>query len=256
MIQINIKSVTLIVITGKRILLKDVTFTMKEHNIYTILGKNGEGKSTFLKSITNLLDKNVFSTAGSVEFDGVDILSLPFASLRERRKAKIQYLFQDPVNSFDPLKKIEYYFDLSPFDEDEIKKEFEFFNLPAPGKIYQLYPYELSGGMAQRIALILALLKKPNLLLLDEPTSGIDAETISLTKERLKNFVKQNSAVVLIITQDLSFAENMTDSIAYLEKGNLSKFVSYQDFFNEESESIKNFLNAYKQLNNESVSNS
>jgi len=253
MIRINIKSVTLIGMIGNKILLMDIAFAMLEHNIYTILGKNGEGKSTFLKSITQLLDKNVFSIAGSVEFEGVDLLSLPSGELREFRKAKIQYVFQDPVNSFDPLKKIGYYFILNSFDENEIKKEFKFFNLPDPERIYELYPYEVSGGMAQRIALILALLKKPKLLLLDEPTSGIDAETISLTKERLKLFVMQKNAAVLIITQDLSFAENMTNFITYLENGVLSQFISYPDFLTQDSNSIKNFLNAYKQLNDETV---
>ncbi|MFA4924450.1 MAG: ATP-binding cassette domain-containing protein [Ignavibacteriaceae bacterium] len=255
MIQINIKSVCLFEQAGKRILLRNVAFAMEEQNIYTILGKNGEGKSTLLKSVTNLLDQNVFSIEGSVEFEGVDLLLLSQNRLAEFRKAKIQYVFQDPVNSFDPLKKIGYYFNLYSFEENEIKKEFDFFNLPEPTKIFQLYPYEVSGGMAQRIALILALLKKPKFLLLDEPTSGIDNETIFLTKERLKKFVLQNNAAILVITQDLSFAENFTDFISYLDGGNLSEFVSFKDFFDVESGSIKNFLNAYKQLNSETVIN-
>ncbi|MCK9425022.1 MAG: ATP-binding cassette domain-containing protein [Ignavibacteriaceae bacterium] len=255
MIQINIKSVCLFEQAGKRILLRNVAFAMEEQNIYTILGKNGEGKSTLLKSVTNLLDENVFSSEGSVEFEGVDLLLLSQNRLAEFRKAKIQYVLQDPVNSFDPLKKIGYYFNLYSFEENEIKKEFDFFNLPEPTKIFQLYPYEVSGGMAQRIALILALLKKPKFLLLDEPTSGIDNETIFLTKERLKKFVLQNNAAILVITQDLSFAENFTDFISYLDGGNLSEFVSFKDFFDVESGSIKNFLNAYKQLNSETVIN-
>ena len=255
MIQINIKSVCLFEQAGKRILLRNVAFAMEEQNIYTILGKNGEGKSTLLKSVTNLLDQNVFSIEGSVEFEGVDLLLLSQNRLAEFRKAKIQYVLQDPVNSFDPLKKIGYYFNLYSFEENEIKKEFDFFNLPEPTKIFQLYPYEVSGGMAQRIALILALLKKPKFLLLDEPTSGIDNETIFLTKERLKKFVLQNNAAILVITQDLSFAENFTDFISYLDGGNLSEFVSFKDFFDVESGSIKNFLNAYKQLNSETVIN-
>ncbi|MFA6026035.1 MAG: ATP-binding cassette domain-containing protein, partial [Ignavibacteriaceae bacterium] len=238
---------------GKRILLRNAAFTMAGQNIYTILGKNGEGKSTLLKSITKLLDETVFSIEGSVEFESIDLLSLTQKQLMEFRKAKIQYVFQDPVNSFDPLKKIGYYFKLFSFDENESKREFEFFNLPEPKKIFKLHPYEVSGGMAQRIAVVLALLKKPKLLLLDEPTSGIDNETIYLVKERLKKFVIQNDSIALIITQDLSFAENMTNYIAYLESGKLSEFVSYNNFFNEDSESIKNFLQAYMRLNDETI---
>jgi len=255
MIRINIESIAFGELAGSKILLKDVCFTMEKRCIYTIIGKNGEGKSTLVKSLTKLLDENVFTVTGSVEFEGLDLLSLSQKQLTEFRKAKIQHVFQDPVNSFDPLKKIGYYFKLFPFDENEIKREFEFFNLPEPSKIFQLYSYEVSGGMAQRIAVVLALLKKPKLLLLDEPTSGIDNKTIGLVKERLKNFVLQNNSIALIITQDLSFAENMTNYIAYLESGKLSEFVSYKDFFNVESGSIKNFLQAYKQLNSEAVIN-
>ena len=253
MIRINIESIAFGELAGSKILLKDVCFTMQKRYIYTIIGKNGEGKSTLVKSLTKLLDENVFTVTGSVEFEGVDLLSLTQKQLTEFRKAKIQHVFQDPVNSFDPLKKIGYYFNLYSFDEIEIIKEFKFFNLPEPSKIFQLYPYEVSGGMAQRIAIILALLKKPKFLLLDEPTSGIDNETISLVKKRLKEFILQNNAVALIITQDLSFAENFTNFISYLDGGNLSEFVSFKDFSEGESELINNFLNAYKQLNSEPV---
>ena len=254
MIRINIKSVGLVEERAKRTLLHNIAFSLSDGNIYTVLGKNGEGKSTLLKAVTNLLDKNVFSTTGSVEFEGVDLLALPQLQLTEYRKAKIQYVFQDSVNSFDPLKKIEYYFKLYPFDELEVKNEFEFFKLSEPAKIFELYPYEISGGMAQRISIILALLKKPKFLLLDEPTSGIDNDTVALIKERLKKFILKEKSIALIITQDLSFAENITDFIAYLENGNLSKFVSYPQFLNEKSESIKIFLQAHKQLNVESFS--
>lgn len=251
MIRINLESIALFRTTGKKTLLENIRFSLEKNGVYTILGKNGEGKSTLLKSITGLLDENTFSTTGTVEFDGVDLLSLSQKALAEFRKSKIQYVFQDPVNSFDPLKNLGYYFKLYDFDKEEIKREFNHFNLPEPEKIFALYPYEVSGGMAQRIAVILALLKKPKFLLLDEPTSGIDNETIGLIKGRLKKFVQHNNSSALIITQDLSFAENFTDFIAYLEDGHLSEFVTYHQFFIEEAEPIKKFLHAYKQLINE-----
>jgi len=251
MIRINIDSIAFFDEPEKKPLLEKISFSMQKSGVYTILGKNGEGKSTLLKSVTKLLDEGTFSTTGTVEFDGIDLLSLTQSDLMRLRNSEMQYVFQDPVNSFDPLKKIGYYFQIYDFDKEEIRSEFNHFNLGEPEKIFTLYPYEVSGGMAQRIAVILALLKKPKLLLLDEPSSGIDNETINLVKERLKNFVHQNNSAALIITQDLSFAENFTDFIAYLEDGNLSEFVTYIQFLTEEAEPIKKFLHAYKQLINE-----
>ncbi|MDP3683906.1 MAG: ATP-binding cassette domain-containing protein, partial [Ignavibacteria bacterium] len=87
MIRINLESIALFRTTGKKTLLENIRFSLEKNGVYTILGKNGEGKSTLLKSITGLLDENTFSTTGTVEFDGVDLLSLSQKALAEFRKS-------------------------------------------------------------------------------------------------------------------------------------------------------------------------
>jgi ABC-type multidrug transport system ATPase subunit len=103
--------------------------------------------------------------------------------------------------------------------------------------------------MAQRISFVLALLSKPEIIILDEPTSGIDSAIANLFLLKLKDFVKQNRNSVLLITQDISFAEKISDKIAYLSKNRLSTFYNVKDFFNKKDDPLLiDFLDANKQI--------
>ncbi|MHB8843049.1 MAG: ATP-binding cassette domain-containing protein, partial [Candidatus Aquicultor sp.] len=143
--------------------------------------------------------------------------------LRIFRKEKVRYVFQDTMNSFDHLKTIRYYFDLLAKDKSEIEELTEYFLLPDLKSLYKMYPYEVSGGMAQRISFILALLSHPEIIILDEPTSGIDSAIANLFLLKLKEFTRRNKNSVLLVTQDISFAEKASDEIAYLVNGVLSQ---------------------------------
>jgi ABC-type glutathione transport system ATPase component len=215
---------------NERTILRDIAFELDGENIYTILGKNGTGKSTLLKSLTGLLDGRFYSVNGKVIYNDKDILSLKGNELLEIRKNKIKYVFQDPVNSFDHLKKFKYYFELVTKEIEEIDKLIDFFLLPDSQKLFKMYPYEVSGGMAQRISLILALLAKPNIILLDEPTSGIDAPIVNLLLIKLREFVASGN-LALMVTQDLELAKSASSKIALLSNNTLSPFSEPEEFF-------------------------
>ena len=214
----------------ERTILRDVAFELEGGKIYTILGKNGTGKSTLLKSLTGLLDNRFYSVSGKVIYEDKDILSLKGDELQNIRKNKIKYVFQDPVNSFNHLKKFKYYFNLVTKDDKEVDKLLDFFLLPDTKKLFKMYPYEVSGGMAQRISLILALLAKPKIILLDEPTSGIDAPIVNLLLIKLREFVS-NGNLALMVTQDLPLAKNASSKIALLGNNTLSPFSEPEEFF-------------------------
>ena len=218
------------VLTNERIILRDVTFKINKGSIYTILGKNGTGKSTLLKSLTGLLDNRFYSVNGKVLYESRDLLSLETDELQNVRKNEIKYVFQDPVNSFDHLKTFSYYFSLVTKDQEEINRLLDFFLLPEAKKLFKMYPYEVSGGMAQRISFILALLAKPKIILLDEPTSGIDAPIVNLLLIKLKEFVGDGN-LALMVTQDLELARNASSKIALLSDCTLSPFTSPEEFF-------------------------
>ncbi len=248
MLAADIKNISVLHKDDKRILLGGISFALPEGSINIILGKNGTGKSTLIRALTGLLDKKLYKISGKVEYNGIDLLSLTEDELLQIRRSEIRYVFQDAVNSFDPLKNINFYF--KGFKKNaEVDALLNEFLLPSRTELFRLYPYELSGGMAQRLLLILALLRHPRILILDEPTSGIDTPISNLILLRLKEFVKDKDNSVLLVTQDLQFAANAGDRIAYLADGKLSEFYPKEMFFKDNPiRGVNNFLSAYNQL--------
>ena len=250
MINVDVNSVSVLTEEKKNILLLDLKFDIQKGKVYTILGKNGSGKSTLIKSLTALLPTTDYEVKGKVIFNGVDLLSTSEEKLREIRKNKIRYVFQDAANSFDPLKKIKYYFDLSNISPLKIEELLLFFLLPTYKKLSGLHSYELSGGMAQRVLIVLALLANPDVLILDEPTSGVDYAVMNLVLLKIKNFVRDNDKSVLIVTQDINFAIKSSDYIAYLTDGRLTPFICTKEFLSPTDEKVKNFIDSFKEISN------
>lgn len=253
MLSADIKSVTLLTEDKNRIVLKNIKFNITRGKIYTILGKNGSGKSTLIKSLTSLLPNELYEVSANVVFGETELLNTSAERLIEIRKHKIRYVFQDAVNSFDPLKKIKYYFDLSNVSSLKIEELLIFFLLPTYKKMSGLHSYELSGGMAQRLLIVLALLANPDLLILDEPTSGVDYAVMNLILLKMKHFVRDNNKSVLIVTQDINFAIKSSDYIAYLSEGSLSKFITPRELMSSPDEKVKNFIGSFKELENVSA---
>jgi ABC-type multidrug transport system ATPase subunit len=128
-----------------------------------------------------------------------------------------------------------------------------FFLLPTYKKVSGLYSYELSGGMAQRLLIVLALLANPDILILDEPTSGVDYAVTNLILLKMKNFVIDNDKSVLIVTQDINFALKSSDYIAYLSDGRLTKFFTPNELMISPDEKVNNFINSFKDMGNASA---
>ncbi len=251
MLKVDINSVSVLGNDRKKTILKNLNFKVEKGKVYSILGKNGSGKSTLIKSLAALLPINEYEVIGEIFYGETDLLNTSEENLREIRKNKIRYVFQDAANSFDPLKKLKYFFDLSEVDPIIIEQSLLFFLLPTYKELSNLHSYELSGGMAQRLLIVLALFTNPDLLILDEPTSGVDYAATNLILLKLKEFVKENDKSVLIVTQDLNFAKNSSDCIAYLSNGMLSSFLKPDDFMKSTSDDeMKRFIQSFKEIEN------
>jgi len=217
-------------------LLNDVGFKLDKNQIYTIVGKNGTGKTTLIKSLTGLLDKRFYAISGKVIFEGKDLLSLDDQELKIIRRQKIKYVFQDAQNSFDQLKKLKYYFKNLNKPLSEVDETLAYFLLPKSLELYNLHAYEVSGA-------------HPSLIILDEPTSGVDSAIANLFLLKLKEFVKDDSCSVLLVTQDLRFANLISDKIALITNGKLTKFLPPDEFFKSQENILSdNLINSYHQL--------
>ena len=230
MLKVDIKNISRTDQDNKIIVLRDIHFTIDPGKVYLLLGKNGSGKSTLIQSLTNLLNKNIFDIDGSVIWNDENILTVNEDKLILIRKNEIRYVLQDLTNNFDPLKKIKYYFDTSGLSEELISKQLKELLLPDYKTISQLYPYEISGGMAQRLSFLFAILPKPKVLILDEPTSAIDYTNINLIKLKLDEH-KSSGNSALIVTQDIQFAKEVSDEVAFLANQTLTEFRTNESFF-------------------------
>jgi ABC-type glutathione transport system ATPase component len=248
MLKVEISSLTVLQNSRNQKILSNIFFKLDAGKVYTILGKNGSGKSTLIKSLTMLLNKNIYTTSGNVYWNNENIFQMDQERLLNLRRKEIRYVLQDLNNNFDPLKKIRYYFDKSGSTEEQISVELKNYLLPDYKSISNLHSYEISGGMAQRLSFMLALLPNPNLLILDEPTSAIDYSNVNLIKLKLKE-IAQNSDTALIVTQDINFAKVVSDQVAYLDQGTLTEFVDVKTFFSESnSKKYQNFITSFEGL--------
>jgi ABC-type glutathione transport system ATPase component len=250
MLSVDINSVSILDEQNHRTMLTDIKFDIGRGKVYTILGKNGSGKSTLIKSLTALLPNDEYATSGKILFKGTDLLNCSEERLREIRKHNIRYVFQDALNSFDSLKKIKYYFEQSNISPLKIEELLLFFLLPPYKKLSVLHSYELSGGMAQRLLIVLALLANPDLLILDEPTSGVDYAVMNLILLKMKNYVRDNDKSVLVVTQDINFAIKSSDYIAYLSNASLTQFFTSDEFMISTIDNVKNFIGSFKEIGN------
>jgi ABC-type glutathione transport system ATPase component len=250
MIKVNIPQISLTKaqITGE--LLRDICFSLESGNIYSITGKNGAGKSTLLKALTMLLDERYFDVRGEVILKGTNLLSLTEDHLIPVRRKYVKYVFQDSQSSFNPLKKFRYYFENLEIDKSILSVYLERLLLPSYDEMMNLYPYEVSGGMVQRLSIALALSANPLLLLLDEPNSGIDYAISNIISDILREFTSAGNSIVLIVTQDIGFAESVSDYIGVLYKKTFSGFFHKKDIFNQTGldDELTGFLAAYKSI--------
>lgn len=230
MLKVDIKQLTIKNQSKEIALLKNINFNLKEGKVYSILGKNGSGKTTLIKSLTKLLDTKTYHLFGKILWDEQSIYQMSDVELLNLRRYKIRYVFQDLTNNFDPLKKLEFYLSQSKLNTSDLNKILSDFLLPDYKIISELYPYEISGGMAQRLSLMLSIISNPKLLILDEPTSALDYINTNLLKFILKDYCEKLNSVI-IVTHDMTFAKEVSGEIAVLKDGILSEFMSTDSFY-------------------------
>ena len=219
-----------------------VSFTLERGKAIGVVGESGSGKSVMSRSIMRLLPKtNVLST-GTVEFNGVDMMSLGTKQLRQMWGPEISMVFQDPLGSLNPVMKIgqqvgeglRVHLGMS-------KKEARATSLallrevgiPEPERRLDEYPHQLSGGMRQRIVIAIALACGPKLLIADEPTTALDVTVQAQILDLIQRERSDRDMSLILITHDLGVVAGRTDEIIVMYAGRIVERAPTKVLFNE-----------------------
>ncbi|MGC9081413.1 ABC transporter ATP-binding protein [Sulfurihydrogenibium sp.] len=238
----KIKVENLVKVFGKREVLKNINFEVKEKEVFVIMGGSGSGKSTVIKHIIGLLKP----TSGKIYINGTDITTLKDFELIEFRK-KIGYLFQEGA-LFDSLKVWEnvgfYYLENTKMSEKEIRKiATEKLALVGLKDVEDLYPSQLSGGMRKRVSLARAISYNPEIILYDEPSSGLDPVTSAMIDKLILKLRDEIGVTSIVVTHDLESAFNIADRIAMIHKGVIYAIGTPEEIKNNPDPVVQQFIN-------------
>lgn len=212
--------------TEKRYLLKDISFSLDKGDCLGIIGKSGAGKSTLAKALLNIYENNVFEKSGSIYLN-----NMPFET--GFRGKKICILFQNPNTYLNPLMKVgkqisEMLIIHFKMNKKEAKlktiKFMEKVGLFNADKIYNYYPYEISGGMQQKVCLCISLICNPDVLILDECTSYLDYNSKKEIISIIRELQKESNFTIIMISHDLNEIYSLCNKIAIMKDGQIVEF--------------------------------
>lgn len=218
----------------------DVTYSLEAGETLGIVGESGSGKSVSAMSIIRLLDGNGYIESGNVTFNGRDVIHCSDKEMYEIRGNEISVIFQEPMTSLNPVFTIERQIgEVFRIHQGMNKKQaaqeavrmLSEVKIPNPERVAKQYPFQLSGGMRQRVMIAMALACKPKLLIADEPTTALDV-TIQAQILKLMNDMKHKLGTsILFITHDLGVINEMADKVAVMYCGQVVEMAEAKTIF-------------------------
>lgn len=229
--MLEVKNLTIRFRSRKEPAVENLSFQLPEGGALGLVGESGSGKSATALCIAGLLDPAAAAVSGQILLDGIDLLTLPEKEKRTVRGSVIGMVFQEPAAAMDPLQRIGRQVEetlrlhgeklsaaarreraLSALAEAE---------LPDPEQIYGSYPHECSGGQLQRAMIAAAVVSRPKLLLLDEPTTALDVTVQAQILSLLKKLNETQGISMLLISHDLRVVRRLCPRVAVMQAGRI-----------------------------------
>ncbi|WP_419767489.1 dipeptide ABC transporter ATP-binding protein [Arcobacter sp.] len=220
--------------------LKKASMNIQKGEILGVIGESGSGKSITAFTVMGLLDSAGRVTNGKIEFEGFTLTTAKEKDFKEIRGREISMIFQNPRAALNPIrcvgKQIEdvliCHHQASPQNaKEKAIKILEKVKIVNPQDRYWSYPFELSGGMCQRVMIAIAIACNPRLLIADEPTTGLDVTTQKVIMDLIKDLAKEHHMAVMLITHDLGMAAMYCDNICVMQKGEIVEKNSVYELF-------------------------
>jgi peptide/nickel transport system ATP-binding protein len=240
---LDVKDLTVEFTTRRGIVkaVQHVDITVGKGETLGIVGESGSGKSVTSYAVMRILDRAGKIAEGSVMFSGIDVKAASEAEMRDLRGREISMIFQNPRAALNPIRKVgdqiedvlrQHVQQSQVGDRGEKAIEaLEQVKIARPRERYHAYPFELSGGMCQRVVIALALACNPRLLIADEPTTGLDVTTQKAVMDLIVELTKQRDMSTILITHDLGLAAAYCDRVVVMEKGHVIETAKSADIF-------------------------
>ena len=230
---------------GKKQVIENVSLSMKSGEILGIVGESGSGKSTLIRAAMGLLGEGGTVTQGQILYQGtnttIDMTQIHGEEMRRLRGAEIGMIFQNAGASLCPIRTIEEQLYEAVLEHESISKGeirdralelFEQLRFTNGEQILKSYPFEFSGGMNQRVGIVLAMVLRPRLLLADEPTSALDVTVQLQVLREMKKLRDMYGTSIVLVTHNIGVVNYLADHVAVMHQGKLVEYGTKEDVLN------------------------
>ncbi|WP_226666333.1 nickel import ATP-binding protein NikD [Metabacillus litoralis] len=235
-------------------LVQNINFEVKKGSVLGLVGESGSGKTVTSMSILQLLDRKTTTIEGSIKLNGQELNGLNSKQMRKIRGKDIAFIMQNPMNAFTPVLTIGHQFietirshiSCSKNRAREIAIEaMSDVNLLEPAKLLKSYPFQLSGGMLQRVMIAIAACTHPAVIIADEPTTALDVKNQKTVLYHLDKIRVEYGSAILLISHDLGVIAEMADEVAVMQNGRIvEKADVFQLFDDPQHQYTKKLLDA------------
>src|SRR5216684_5190102 len=225
---------------GKVRAVEQVDISIDRGETLGIVGESGSGKSVTSYAVMRILDRAGRIANGSIVFGGVDLREVSEVEMRDLRGREISMIFQNPRAALNPIRKVgkqieDVLLHHAQAARSAVKRKaidaLRRVRIADPEERYHAYPFELSGGMCQRVVIALALACRPQLLIADEPTTGLDVTTQKAVMDLVVELTRERGMSTILITHDLGLAATYCDRVVVMEKGHVVESATSRTIF-------------------------